>query len=251
MSDKLPLHGDTVRSVLSLLTSHDVALRDTNKQLLTLLQSALDSSTEEMAELPWFEDAFKLIKQQNQLRTEQENDAFFIRSREGTKEATATIQNINKMHTFNPDLNQVRDLSAELALEQERNKAESELGDELTQDEIAEYFKSKPKKSKSINFDKMTLEEIDEWEKKQDNSNDIYKVKARVANLARGSNASLTQVGEMMVNTFVHVLLALYAFAETIEDKDTKIKLIEIIRKQEGMPGNLINAASAGVKANE
>jgi len=52
----------------------------------------------------------------------------------------------------------------------------------------------------------------------------------------------------MLCNTFVHVLKSIYDFADSIEDKDTKIKLIEIMRRHENMPANLIAAAGAGVK---
>lgn len=90
----------------------------------------------------------------------------------------------------------------------------------------------------------MSIDELKEWEEKQDNSNDIYKIKARVANLARGGGASLTPVGEMLCNAFVHVAKDLYDFAETISDPAVKAKLIELIRKHENMPANLIAATT-------
>jgi hypothetical protein len=94
----------------------------------------------------------------------------------------------------------------------------------------------------------MSLEEIEEWEAKQDNSNEIYKIAARVKNLARGGSLNLTPAGEALCNTFVHVAKELYDFAEKIEDKDLKIKLTELIRKHENMPATLIAAMGAGRK---
>ncbi len=121
--------------------------------------------------------------------------------------------------------------------------------DEFTQEELGEYFNNLPKEDFAVNSQNLEeLKTINEWEEQQDNSNDLYKIKARVANLARANGASITPVGEMMVNTFVHVLKSLYDFADTIEDKNIRIKLIQKIRSHEGMPATLINAASVGVK---
>lgn len=96
------------------------------------------------------------------------------------------------------------------------------------------------------NIEDMTLEELKALEFQQDNSNDLYKVKARVANLARNGTLSLTPVGEMLVNSYVHVLLDLYGFAESITDENVKIQLINKIRSHEDMPGKLIKLT--GVK---
>lgn len=120
----------------------------------------------------------------------------------------------------------------------------------MTEEELAKHFGEKlPKKKKEKDVNGMSLEEIQEWEAKQNNNNDIYKVAARVKNLARGSKASLTPVGESLCNTFVHVLKTYYDFAETIQDKDIRAKLIELTRSQEAMPGNFIEATHAGVKS--
>jgi hypothetical protein len=89
-----------------------------------------------------------------------------------------------------------------------------------------------------------TPEEAKEWEDKHNNSNDIYKVNARVRNLARGGGASLTAMGEMLCNTYTHVLVALYAFAEKTKDE----QLAALVRSHENMPANVIYAAKAGVK---
>jgi len=116
----------------------------------------------------------------------------------------------------------------------------------MSEAELAAYFgevlPKKQKKVKSVSKD-MTLEEIEDWERQQDNSNDIYKLSARVKNLARvDGTASLTPTGEALCNVYTHVLKAFYDFAETIQDKSVKIRLINLIRNQEGMPGNLISS---------
>lgn len=130
--------------------------------------------------------------------------------------------------------------------------------DSLDEDELAEHFgEEKPIRNKkkdlekNPDFKKMTMDEIEAWEEKQDNSNDIYKVAARVKNLARSSGVNLTPVGEMLANSFVHVLKDLYDFAETIPDKNIRIQFIEKVRSHEDMPGRLIAATTANMKSPE
>lgn len=117
--------------------------------------------------------------------------------------------------------------------------------DELTQEELEEYFKNLNKEDfiqSTQNSEE--LKAINEWEEKQNNSTEIYKIKARVANLARADGGALTPVGDMLCNLFVHVLKELYDFADTIHDEKMKIKLISLIQKHENMPSKLINAAN-------
>ena len=136
------------------------------------------------------------------------------------------------------------------------NEREKAFGDEMSEEEIAKMFNQKPSKKKNVEVDlssktpfkDMTLDEIESWEAKQNNSNDLYKIKARVQNLAVAAGGNLTPQGTMLCNTFVHVLKSLYDFAETILDKNLKIALIQKIRSNEGMPASLISAASANVK---
>lgn len=130
------------------------------------------------------------------------------------------------------------------------NDVEGGFGEPMSEEELAKHFNEPPPKKKKAGKDisAMSLEEIEEWEAKQDNSNDIYKISARVKNLAREGGANLTPVGEMLCNTVVHVLKDLYDFADKIQDKETKIKLIEKIRTHEGMPGNFVAATAANVR---
>jgi hypothetical protein len=86
----------------------------------------------------------------------------------------------------------------------------------------------------------MSEQEILEEEKRQDNSTEIYKVAARVKNLARGGEATLTPAGEALCNVFVHVLKDLYLFSETL-DSTKREELYNLLRIHEGMPGKLIS----------
>lgn len=126
---------------------------------------------------------------------------------------------------------------------------EDESDAEMNEHELANHFKENAPKKKVVVEPKLeTKEDIEAWEKAQDNSNDIYRISARVKNLARGADASLTPVGEALCNTYTHVLKELYDFAETVKNKKTKAKLLEILRKNEVMPGNFIAAVKNGVR---
>lgn len=127
----------------------------------------------------------------------------------------------------------------------------NDTDDEMTEAEIAKHFGAKlrkPRLMKGPKLSEMSLEQIEEWEKQQDNSNDIYKVAARVKNLATPLDGSLTSTGIMLCNSFTHVFKDLYDFAETIRSKKTKTRLIELIRSKEKIPGDLIAALRSGVK---
>jgi hypothetical protein len=71
------------------------------------------------------------------------------------------------------------------------------------------------------------------------NNNDLYAIDARVKNLARDWDASLTPMGVILCNHFTFVLKDLYDFSETLTNKD-KEKLQEILRSHEGMPRKII-----------
>lgn len=99
---------------------------------------------------------------------------------------------------------------------------------------------------------KLTPEE--EFEKQQNDSTDIYKVAARVKNLARSvpsvngrSSADLTPAGEALCNLYAHVLKSLYDFSETLESPK-KEELYDILRKHEEMPRTLISAMKPSKK---
>jgi hypothetical protein len=93
------------------------------------------------------------------------------------------------------------------------------------------------------NLNEMTLEEIQDWEKEQDNSTDIYKIAARIKNLARvDGRASLTPVGDSLCNVYTHIIKRLYDFADTLKSEDEKKCLYELVKKSEAMPGDLIRS---------
>ena len=69
---------------------------------------------------------------------------------------------------------------------------------------------------------------------------DLYSIAARVKNLARDYDAQLTPIGEAMCNLYVHVLVDLYGFAETLPKKQGTL-LKELIKSKEGFPRDVIN----------
>ena len=149
-------------------------------------------------------------------------------------------------------------------MEAQMAQSEHSFGGTMSEEELAEYFKEKPTKPKSIEwepeYDQKTgkmkpmpmevAEKIVEAEKRADESNDIYKISARIKNLVRatGSGATLTDAGERLANTYIHVAKAFYDFAETIPDEAVRKKLIELIRKHESMPADFIFAMSNSIR---
>ena len=69
---------------------------------------------------------------------------------------------------------------------------------------------------------------------------DIYSIAARVKNLARDYDASLSPIGEKLCNLYIHVLKDLYEFAETIPEPH-QMKLVELIESKEGFCRDVIN----------
>lgn len=120
-------------------------------------------------------------------------------------------------------------------------KEEEEFGGDMSPQELAKLFGEEYVEKPEPKFSEMSIKEIDEWQKEQDDSTDIYKVKARVTNLARESGVGITPNGEAMINTYVHVLMAFYDFASTIKDKTLRKELIELVRSREGFPSDVIN----------
>lgn len=238
---KYPLDDITLNESIGHVVAHERAQNLTIKLLVGLLIEAMGEC--EDRESDWYQEADKFLQLQLQLKMEHENRIFDednLRKARGMlpKERPQAIHHSVARATSPINIPDVSSI-------------EANLGEELSETDLAVHFSEPPKKSKKVKekaLKEMTMEEINEWEAKQNNSNDIYKVKARVANLARSGGGSLTDQGEMLCNTFVHVLKSMYDFAETIEDKTLRIKLIENIRKHEGMPANLIAAAGAGVK---
>lgn len=125
-------------------------------------------------------------------------------------------------------------------------KDDPEFDSAMSAEELAKYFDETPILDKKVPVLE-TKEEVEKWEEEQLNSSDIYRIAARVKNLARGTGASLTSAGEALCNSYVHIFKDLYDFAETIPDP-YKGNLIELVRKHEGTPANLIAALGSGVR---
>lgn len=238
---KYPIDSKTTETYLGHLVAHDRAQCQLVQALTILLQTAMSEMG--MEDTEWYPEAEKLLRMQDRLKVDHENRIF----------------NENNQPYSSPDITQNLGVVSGQITDPHMNanisEREKEFGEEMTEEDLVKHFREKvSKKSKNgldLSKKDLTLEDIKDWERKQDNSNDIYKIKARVQNMVAATGGSLTSVGEMMVNSFVHVAKDLYDFAETIPDKPLKIKLIERIRKHESMPATLIAATSANVKVNK
>lgn len=256
---KYPIDPQTTETMFGHLITHERSQR----QLITALSGLLMEAMSEpgVQETDWHQEAKKLFKMQRSIKTDHETRIFNARNghQENSAISVAVDTPIQAVDAVSGPPMAVP--GAVITPEQNHNlnKMEESFGGELSEEELERMFQEKPKAvrdrimevdlSKKNPFKGMTLQEIEEWEAKQNNSNDIYKIKARIQNLAVGiSGGNLTPVGEMMVNSFVHVVKDLYEFAEYLPDKEQRIRLIERIRKHESMPGTLIAAASAGVR---
>jgi hypothetical protein len=238
---KYPLDDQALQEITQDIVGHHRGQQATIVKLQTLLQDAVDLCEDE--EQDWYSEASIFLKDMKLRTLSFENHRF-------------DQKNGHKIGLRSPFAQEIGERVGHIDIEKEAelNAMEAEgFGEEMNEAEIARLFKveePKKKKVKQKKLSRMTLEEIEEWEKAQDNSNDIYKVSARIKNLARGAvKSNLTAQGDMVINMFTHVIKTLYDFADTVSDKETKIRLTETIRRQEEMPANLIAALGAGVKA--
>lgn len=222
---KYPLDQQTFAETVTKIIEHQKGQLAVITQLKSLLEEAMDR--EEEADTEWYEESEQVLKDLHALQMY--HDSRLFNEKNGHYEPKGQM--------------------AEVFTE---NQPDMPEGGEMSEEELSRLFKEKrnTKKTKQLgkSLKEMSLEEITDWEAAQDNSNDIYKIKARIANLARGPGMSLTPVGEILCNSFVHMLKSLYDFADTIQDKSLKIQLIAVIRNQESVPGTIIAAAGAGVK---
>lgn len=227
---KFPLDPTTYVETINQVVEHEKTQNLLIQKMGELLEEAMDSS--ESDDESWYRESEGLLKDIHGLK-------MYHESRRFNETNLQAQQPKEKTGSFFNNLGDV-------------DYSNSMVDGEMSEDELAKHFKEKRKdkkqKEKPKSLSQMSLDEIESWEKQQENSNDIYKIKARVANLARGGGASLTPQGEMLVNTFVHVIKALYDFSEKLEDKNVKIQLDQLIRSQEGMPASLIAAAGVGVR---
>lgn len=247
---KYPIDSQTINTMQAHLVAHERAQNDLIMALYVCLAAAMDEMG--MEDTEWYPEAKKLMEFREKLKTYHENRIF--NEKNGHAEhlvmSPETVKANYAEMVPSLGIGQITDAETNVKM----NEAEKSFGEEMSAEEVARLFKEPVRKDKDKvdmsqkqPFKGMTLEEIEEWEAKQQNSNDIYKIKARVQNSAVAVSGNLTPVGEMMVNSFVHVLKDLYDYAETLNDKESKIKLVERVRKHEGMPGNLIAATKSQV----
>ncbi len=240
--NKYPLDNKAVEDTCRDLLMHDRAqaelIRKLSSALSTLLEDEYIVDTMDEEELEEMQD---LVRGVSKRKLDFETHRF-------------NQQNGHAVANKTPYENTTETLSIgpiDLFKENQLNALEAEtFGVEMTEEELASHFQEpKPKKKKEKPIHKMTLEEIESWEKAQDNSNEIYKLSARIKNLARsGAGANLTPAGDVLCNSYTHVMKSFYNFAETIQDKDLKIKLHDLVRANEGVPAQIIAALGAGVR---
>lgn len=254
---KYPIDALTTETFFGHLIQHERQQRQIILALTSLLKEAMDLCPNDGEPDEWFLEAHKLFNIQKKIKVEHETRIF--NAKNGHPENhNIKISVPTEVGQMPPgEIVHVPGATIDPEMNHKLSKHEESFGGEMSEEEIAAMFDDKPVRrpkggvdlTKKEPFKGMTLDEIESWEASQNNANDIYKVKARIQNLAVGiSGGNLTPVGEMMVNSFVHVVKDLYEFADTIPDKSIKIALTERVRKHESMPGTLISAASAGVK---
>lgn len=263
---KYPIDAITTETFLGHLVQHDRAQRQMIHALTILIQEAMSEPGADETE--WFDEAKALLKAQAAIKMEHENRAF--NAKNGHHEKHDVKVNVSAdVQPIIPIGDNVTFQGVQIGPEENArlNQSEKGFGEEMSEAELERLFseKSKPKAPKpqkrlkdmsDSEISRTPVQELQKLvdaaeaeERQQDMSNDIYKVKARVSNLAVSiSGGNLTPVGEMMVNSFVHVVKDLYDFAENLQDREIRSRLMERIRKHESMPGTLISAASAGVR---
>lgn len=128
------------------------------------------------------------------------------------------------------------------------NQEEAKSGQAMSPGEVASHFQEPTPAPEPVVKAPQTEEELAAWQKAQDESEDLYKIAARVKNLAREGNKVLTPQGEALCNTYVHVLKSLYEWSNKIPDEALRKELKDFIRSKEDMPGSYISAMMAGVK---
>lgn len=132
--------------------------------------------------------------------------------------------------------------------DQKANLSERSFGTPMSEAEIAALFGEKPPEHKPAPKAPTTDAEYKAYEEALVWATDIYRIAARVKNSVRGTGGGLTPQAEMLCNTYVHVLKSFYDFSETIKDENIKKALIDLIRKNEDMPANVVAAAFAGMR---
>lgn len=264
---KYPIDPLTAETMFGHLIASDRAQRQLILALSGLLREAMGEMGSE--DTPWYDEAEKLFKIQHAIKMDHETRIF--NAKNGHPENhTVKIEGPIDIGPMPPgEVTYVPGVKIDPEMSARMTEAEKGFGEEMSEADLARHFnestkRNRPKETKPRRLKDMSQSEInhtspeelqklvdeaEEEEHRQENSTDIYKIKGRIQNLAVSiSGGNLTPVGEMMVNSFVHVVKDLYDFADTLTDNEIRNKLIEKVKKHESMPGTLIAAASAGVK---
>lgn len=258
--DKIPLDEKAMQELAAglnimggAIVHNDMALRAQVKTLAALVQEAMLFS--EATDTIWKDDADRVLK--NLKKDEIDNANARFNKGNGFSMPPVHVSNPHEAQNLLsagviPNLN-TSDKHQLAKIEQELNTMEAGFGEEMDEATLARHFGEQPPKPSADRLKKpiekmSTLQEIKDWEAEQDNSNDIYKISARIKNLARGdAGHSLGPQQESLCNSFCHVVKAFYDFADTLP-KELKQRLVLLTRQQESVPATIIAAAVAGVK---
>lgn len=113
--------------------------------------------------------------------------------------------------------------------------------DQMTAKDMAMTFGERELVEKILpKISELTKTQIEELERAEAESSDIYRISARVMNQARYNGGSLTPVGQQLCNLYCHVMKAIYDFGDTL-DETKKEELKTLLRKHEGFPGKLLS----------
>jgi hypothetical protein len=74
----------------------------------------------------------------------------------------------------------------------------------------------------------------------EERATDIYAIAARVKNLARSYDGTLTPLGDALCNSFATMFKDFYDFAERLEEPD-KTRLLDLIESKESIPSKIIS----------
>jgi hypothetical protein len=255
---KYPLDPSTFSETINTLVEHNKMQEVLVQKVCSLLQLAMDDA--EYADSEWYVESETLFKDMHALKMYHESRRFNednFRKQYGFEPAQRVKGSIDRLNDLS-DLPMVDDqeeapemshteldvaLNSKRSMKKRRYVGNPQRGlQQMSEDEIS---------STPVNKLKELVAQAELDEQASDNSTDIYKIKARVANLARGPGMSLTPQGVQLCNTFVHVLKSFYDFADKIQDPNVRVPLIKLIRSHEKMPGVLIASAGAGVVQSE
>lgn len=231
--NKYPLDFQGVLDITHVIIQHNEAQEVLIDKLFGFLREAMTYVPEDDSNGEWCQEVESTIQEMHQRKIDFANLRFSQKPENGGHRPDEISPYTGPM---------------DIVDETKLNAAESDFGPPMSEEELAAYFneplpKKAPKEPVQKSLSKMSLEEIETWEKAQDNSTDIYKIAARVKNLARvDGQAALMPAGEMLCNQYTHVLKSFYDFANTIADPELKIRLCKLIQKHEDMPGKLIEA---------